>query len=353
MNVSALYLNRQLMAVFTITLAVLLTLAVGDRLIHFLEKASIGGLPGNMVLYVVSLRLPGMLQLVIPFAFYVSIFLSFGRLYSNQEMIILQSAGMNNIRLLQWLAPGITVLALLVAITALSLNPAARLALEDALDDAQQKLGLSALRPGTFRITEGGDLVTYSEGLSDDEQEILNVFIRKQLSSGKHMTIWAAKGRRGEPEADGHQQLSLIDGRRYTGIPGQADFEVMSFQTFHLKIPTEEVTRDLRDVETVATLSLDQTPEHRAEFHWRIGLPIFFVIISLLAISKAQVKPRHGRFARLAPGLLWVIAYYLLLIANRWCMTEGLLLSALGYWPVHLAFGLVALHGLRRLGRPA
>ena len=68
---------------------------MGDKLIHFLEKAAIGQLPGHMVCYVVMLRMPGILQLVIPFAFYVAMLLSFGRLYSSQEMVILQSGGMS------------------------------------------------------------------------------------------------------------------------------------------------------------------------------------------------------------------------------------------------------------------
>ena len=56
------------MAVFTVTLAVILLIAIGERFTHFLEKAALGQSPSTTVLTVVALRLPEILQLVIPFA---------------------------------------------------------------------------------------------------------------------------------------------------------------------------------------------------------------------------------------------------------------------------------------------
>ena len=44
--------------VFTITLAVILPIAIGERFTHFLEKAALGQIPSSTVLRVVALRLP-------------------------------------------------------------------------------------------------------------------------------------------------------------------------------------------------------------------------------------------------------------------------------------------------------
>ena len=98
MRTSARYINRQLLSAFAVTLAVLVAIALGDRLIRFFEKASIGGIPGDMVLFLVMLRMPELLQIIIPVAFYTAILLAFGRLYSSQEMVILQSGGMTTRR---------------------------------------------------------------------------------------------------------------------------------------------------------------------------------------------------------------------------------------------------------------
>ena len=132
---------------------------MGDKLIHFLEKAAIGQLPGHMVLYVVLLRMPGILQLVIPFAFYVAILLSFGRLYSTQEMVILQSGGMSTATLLKWLSRPVLALTFGVGLLSLWIAPSAQFALEQSMDELRTQTGFAALQPGTFRSDNKNDWV--------------------------------------------------------------------------------------------------------------------------------------------------------------------------------------------------
>jgi lipopolysaccharide export system permease protein len=351
--IGARYINRQVLGIFLAALAVLMSIALGDRLIRFLEQAASGGIPGDLVLYLLLLRMPEMFQLVLPFALYIALLMGLGRLYSSQEMAVLRGGGMNTSMLLVWLTPMIALITLLVGLTSLYITPNAKHALEQELDTLQQNIGLAALQPGVFRIEDDGEQVTYSDSLADDDQTILGVFIQRRLENGEHMTVWAERGKRSEPSDSGRQTLVLEQGRRYQGSPGSPAFEVMSFDRLSISIETEPVLERVRDVDSLTTNDLDATPAKSAERHWRIGLPIFCLILALMAIAKSSVQPRTGQFAGIGPGLVWMLGYYLALVFNRWLLEEGLLNDFVGIWPTHLLFGGYAIATLRRLGMPA
>ena len=84
------YINRQVLGIFLAALAVLLSIALGDKLIQLLEKAATGNIPANKVLYIVMLRIPELAQTVMPFALYMGLIMGLGRLYSSQEMSVLR-----------------------------------------------------------------------------------------------------------------------------------------------------------------------------------------------------------------------------------------------------------------------
>jgi len=124
--IGAWYINRQVLGIFLAALAVLMSVALGDRLIRFLEQAASGGIPGNQVLYLLLLRVPEMIQLVLPFALYIALLMGLGRLYSSQEMAVLRSGGMNTRTLLVWLTPMIALVTILVGLTSLYITPNAK-----------------------------------------------------------------------------------------------------------------------------------------------------------------------------------------------------------------------------------
>ena len=146
-----------------------------------MEKAAAGNIPADRVFYIVLLRMPELVQLVLPFALYIALLIGLGRLYSSQEMAVLRSGGMSTKTLLAWLMPVIALVTVLVGISSLSVTPSAKYTLEQELAELQKRIGLSALQPGIFRIENHGEQVTYSNALDDDDQTILDVFIQRQF----------------------------------------------------------------------------------------------------------------------------------------------------------------------------
>ena len=106
------------------------------------------------------------------------------------------------------------------------------------------------------------------------------------------------------------------------------------------------------DVEAQETLDLGNDAESRAEFHWRLAMPLFCLIGGLLALGVARVKPRQGRFTRVVPGMLIMLIYYLALLINRNAIEEGQLPGLIGLWPVHVLFAVAAAYNLKRAAQP-
>jgi lipopolysaccharide export system permease protein len=135
MAVAARYLNRELFWVFVVVVMVLLTIALGGRFIGYLQDAVLGKYAAESLLTIMWMRLPDFLQQLLPFAFYISLLLTIGRVHAEQEMAVLQGAGIGPGRLLIWLAPASIALAILVAFFSLSLTPANNAILEEFFDE--------------------------------------------------------------------------------------------------------------------------------------------------------------------------------------------------------------------------
>ncbi len=81
-------------------------------------------------------------------------------------------------------------------------------------------------------------------------------------------------------------------------------------------------------------------------------MPLFCLIGGLLGIGISRVKPRQGRFARVVPGMLMMLVYYLALLVNKNAIEEQQIPAVIGLWPVHGVFVAIAIYNLKNLAVP-
>ncbi|MEM7097104.1 MAG: LPS export ABC transporter permease LptF [Pseudomonadota bacterium] len=351
MSVAARYLNRELIAVFLVTLAMLLLVAVGGRFLGYLQEAAMGKFTGSTVLTIMALRMPEFIQLVAPFSIYVAIVLTLGRFYADQEMVVLQGAGTSTARLVKWLSTTLVGVTLSVGALAWVLTPIAQQQLAEFMVIQRTQTEFETVNPGTFHIYDRGKRVTYSEDMSDDQRTIFDVFMSQRLDDGRQVTLWANEGYQQTDPATGSHFLVLKQGRRYEGLPGDADFRIMSFAELRQRL-TVARRPDADQEEGKPIWDLRLQGKEGAEFHWRIALPLFCLIGGLLGVGISKVKPRQGRFARVVPGMLVMLIYYLALLINRNAIAEDQIPTWMGMWLIHLIFALFAAKLLHNLGRP-
>ena len=352
MSVALRYVNREIVAIFIVTLLMLLLVSIGGRFIGYLQEAALGKYTGMTVLTIMGLRLSEFVQIVAPFSVYVAILLTLGRLHADQEMVVLQGAGTSTGRLLSWVGVTLISVTVFVAMMAWIVTPLSQRQLVDFMAEQRAQTEFETVNPGSFHIYDRGRRVTYSGDMSDDRRVLYDVFLAQQLEDGRRVAVWAESGRQEIDEKSGSSFLVLTNGRRYEGTPGSADYRVMAFSELSQRLEALEPRPRRLEVEAMPFAELGDDPDSRAEWHWRIGLPIFTLIGGMLAVGIARVKPRQGRFARIVPGMLAMLIYYLALMVNRNALSESDLPPAMGLWLVHAVFLGSAVILLKRVAEP-
>ncbi|XOV82155.1 MAG: LPS export ABC transporter permease LptF [bacterium] len=352
MSVALRYVNRELLAIFLVTLVMLLLVALGGRFIGYLQEAAMGKFTGATVLTIMGLRMPEFLQQVAPFSMYIAIVLTLGRLHAEQEMVVLQGAGASTFNLLQWVSLTLLGVVALVAVLALVLTPLSERALSSFVAQQQAQTEFETLNPGTFHVYDHGRRITYSQDMSDDRKVLYDVFLSQRLESGVQVNIWAQQASQYLDPESGSHFLLLKNGHRYEGRPGSPELRVMAFSELRQRLSSVDERPNRHAVEALPTSQLGDGAEGRAQWHWRVGLPLFALIGGFIAVGISRVKPRQGRFGRIVPGTLLMLIYFLALLVNQNAIAEGHVPPYLGMWLVHLVFAGIAAWLLSRVARP-
>ena len=363
--VAARHINRELLAVFVATLLVLFAVAVGGRFIGYLQDAAAGKFAADDLMTIMALRLPGFVQLIAPFAFYIAVLLTVGRLHAEQEMAVLRSSGAGGWRLLVWILPSAALLSAGIAALSLWVTPDRNAALDRFLVKQRAEASFDRLSAGTFNAFGRSQRTLYAESVSDDGQTLSGVFIFEHGERNPLVTVWADQASRYVDERTGSQFLVLSDGTRHSherasGVSQRTEGvnhrrQVIEFSTLSQKIDTDAAASGQVKPEALPSGTLWNRPDPAAaaELHWRIALPTFTLISVLIALGLAPVKPRQGRFGRVLPGMAALVAYYLALLANQNAVLSGHLPAIVGLWPAHALFATMAVAALARSAKPA
>ena len=355
MAVAARYVNRELVSVFLVVVIVLLVVGIGGRFMGYLQDAALGKYSADGLLTIFILRLPGFLQLLLPFALYLSVLLTLGRLHADQEFDVLKSGGTGPARLIAWLALPVIAVAVCVGYFSTVLTPVNNTRLTQFMYEQRMNEEFQTVVPGMFHIFARGKRVTYAESLTQDKQQLNEVFMAELQEDGTNVTVWAERGRQAVDPGTGSRFLSLTNGTRYRGRIGDTDYQVVEFDALSQRLAIERpVIRrfDEEDLSMAELLKRDD-PEAIAELHWRLALPIVVVVAGFIALGLSRVKPRQGRFARVVPGFAVFLAYYVLLVLAQDAIANGYVPAPLGMWPVHLLFAGLAVVFIRSSVLPA
>jgi len=203
---------------------------------------------------------------------------------------------------------------------------------------------VSAVSPGVFRESRQAQRVYFVEEVSGSENLVANVFV-SSVQHGKQGVMVAARGFQ-ETAENGDRFLVLLNGRRYEGEPGSADYKIYEFQRYAMRVEGFD-TRAQRAPTTRALstpgLLRDPTPANLGELSWRIGLPASALILTLLAIPLSFVNPRAGRSMNLLLALLIYMAYSNLLSIAQAYITQSRISIAAGLLGVHAVMLVVLL----------
>ena len=339
--------NRSLMREFgqvALTVgAVLLAITFTTQIIRLLGNAAGGSLPADAVMIMLGFGALNYLPVVISLTLFIAVLLTLSRCYRDSEMVVWFANGKSLVDFIRPVMLFALPLVLAVGGLSLFLSPWALKQSAEYANRLDARSDVSRISSGVFRESKNADRVFFVESVDLQSNRIANIFVQS-VQHQKLGVVVAEKGYQ-ETHENGDKFIVLQNGRRYEGTPGKADYRIVDFERYAMRIESQAKQTGTPSAKTMSPQDIlkEPTPERFAELHWRIGLPVSVLILSLLAIPLSYVNPRAGRSANLILALLIYMTYSnLMSIAQAW-VAQGKLSPLIGLWPVHAFMALTLL----------
>lgn len=318
--------------VFVALFAILMTV----QLIRLLGDAAGGKLASEAVVALLGFRAIGYLPIILSLTVFVAVLMTLSRWYRDSEMVVWLASGMP---LTGWIKPVLKFAGpavILIAVLSLFLSPWASQRSEVYRRSMDPRDDVARLTPGAFNESKGADRVFFVESMANEDGKVKNVFV-SSLQQGRLGVMATAEGHT-QTMPNGDRFVVLDRGRRYEGTAGTAEYRVMEFDRYAVRIETKEpgAVEDAARSKPLSELLREPTRVNLAELTWRIGIPLAALSLAVLAIPLSFVNPRAGRANNFLFALLAYMIYSnLLSITHAW-IARGQLRFEIGVWAVHV-----------------
>ncbi|HEY6482082.1 MAG TPA: LPS export ABC transporter permease LptF [Steroidobacteraceae bacterium] len=337
------YILREVVTASVVVTGVLLIILLANQVAVVLERAAVNQFPRGVVLQLIGLGALQNLSILIPVGLLLGVVLAFGRLYHDSEMAAALACGVAPASLYTPVAGLALLVAAALAWLTLSLAPdatARTLSLRSAALRAGQ---FAPITPGKFRAFGSGNAVVYAQDVNPDGT-LKNVFV--EHNRGPRVEVAVAERARHSVTPDGMMHtITLYDGERFEGVPGSAQFRIVRFAEHVIPVEVPRLNDVIADIDAKPTRELLHSPDRqwRAELHWRIALPCMCLVLTMLAIPLARLRPRQGRYARVWLAIVIYFVYSNLISAGKAWLARGTVPEVFGLWWAHAVVILLAL----------
>jgi lipopolysaccharide export system permease protein len=341
-------LRREMAATAGASFTVLFSICVTWTLIAVLGKAAGGKVASSDVIALIVFATLNYLPTILILTSFISVLMVVTRTYRDSEMVVWFASGLS---LTRWIVPVLTFglpIVLLTGALSFVATPWAKQKSSEYVERFEKREDLQKVSPGQFKESASANRIFFVEGVAGKTAVVQNVFVNTVDEKGTAVIVAREGVINTGPK--GERYLVLKNGRRYQGVPGQADFQTMEFESYSMRVTSQN--QDLegdRDTDSTPTLQLldDTSNSARAELLWRAASPLTCLVLILLAIPLGFVNPRAGSSANLIIALLIFFSYNNFVKLIEASVRSGKAAFALSWWPLHalamlLVFGLFA-----------
>ncbi len=331
------YVLKEIIVTLVAVLGILLLIFTTNHFARYLGEVASGELPKELVFQSLALLVAGSLVLMVPFVLYFSILTVFGRLYTDNEMAVLNACGVGNPQLLKASLWVILPFCFIEGVLSLYVTPWSFDKTFEVRDTARALSKMGGIAAGEFKFVNDGEVVFYTESISDEGQALGNVFVVRREDN--RQDVITAKGGHQFFDGQSHDRYMVLEnGYRYQGLPGQPNYTVHQYEELGLLVETPEVIHRKRKSRSLplSMISGSNNLNDIAELQWRFSLPLATFMLGLLAVLYSRTSPRQGRYARLFSAILIYLIYTNLLVVAQDQVSKGIIPSSIGLWWVHL-----------------
>jgi lipopolysaccharide export system permease protein len=314
------------------------------------------------VMLLLIYSMPFFLEFVIPMSVMMSVLLTFFRLSSDNEIVALKAGGMSIYKLL----PPVLLLCLIGCILTGFMTiygwPWGKASFKKLTYEVASSNVDIGLKERTFNDSFK-DVMIYVNKVDLRKKALINVFIEDQRDKNIVSTVIAPTGKLfSEPDK------LAFHLRLYNGTINQVDLKNRSvhsinFDTYDINLDLKRVVSaakggpkdeeemslsDLRRYLKDAKIKDDQYYLTLMEFHKKFSIPFACFVLGLLAVPLGIHSRSAKRSFGLVLGLIFFMAYYLMLSAG-WVFGEaGVYPPVIGMWVPNIVMGGIGLFLLVR-----
>ena len=337
---------KELFQTVSAVLTVLVVIIVSRKFIKVLAQAIEGNVSNDTVLTLLGLKIIIACSSFLPAALFMAVLMVLGRMYREQEMAAISSAGGSVFTIYR--AVFLLVVPLSLAGVGLSMlaAPWAEARTEKLMHQDKQNADIRGISAGRFSEYSDGELIFYTENV-DDEGRMHKVFVQNKQGD-KTGVVNAETG--WLKSLPGGLYLVLENGERIQGVPGNKDFTIEAFKEYSVLIEKKITVLELGRA-AISTETLWQSPELRdmAEVQDRFNTPLGVILLAFLAVPLAKLSPRGGIYGSMLVAFGIYFVYGNLQRVNHSWVISGALPAWLGYFWVDALLLLLGIAMLVRL----
>lgn len=325
------YLMRQVLITTSLVLVFLVIMLLGGRFIRYFGMAADGGLQASVLFRLIGYNLPFFLELILPLAFFIGLMLVFGRMYADNEMAVLNAAGISRGQLGRYLLPVLLLMMMLEAGLSLWAKPWGVRSSENIWQAQKLLEAFDLVKPKQF--ISRGHYHLYVDDIGPNREYVSGVVIVQTAdkaddkTANKDVIIIAQKAMQVASDDD-KMQIELYDGRRYEIDTLQQGYNQVGFGRYRMTLELSK-NKDSQLLMTtlplVELINIAKSHDRRAlaELAYRFALPWLMVIALLYALPLSRVRPRQGRWGKIMPAILLFVMMALVLISIKKPIEQG------------------------------
>ena len=354
------YINKDIYKTSGAILVVLILIFISSRFIKYIQLAVDGTISAQAVFELLALQIPSVAGFLIPLSFFIAILLTFGRLYSENELVVVHSLGLGQKDLARMLMPLVLSFAVIAGSLSTFLTPWAVTQTRTIMAEQAAQAKLGVFSAGRFRENSNKDGIVFVERKTNtgmiegvfsvarpldkeletsQDDQLMGLANDLNYRSSSQLNIrTAARGRQWSDPETGLDYLLLEKGQYSEYDQLDDKWQITDFARMYSKITQDDSVEVKNTTKSRSTIDLfsSLTQKDWAEIHWRLGAPISIPIICLLAVPLSRTQPRKGKFSRLMPSIMIYLIYVLLMMYSRRLIESGQIPGVLGFWWIHL-----------------
>lgn len=349
------YLMREIIGIFFLALTIFTLVLLMGRMVKLMEMVVANGVPLAEVIRLIILLLPSFLVLTIPMALLLAVLLAFGRLSSDNEIIVLKASGISLGSLLPPVllaAAGAALLTLFISVVAV---PWGNTGFKQMTVEVARKYAASAIRERIFRDDLPG-IVLYVDQFDEARRVMQKVMIHDSRDTGRPLTIFAQSGLVTSDDEKGVLRILLKNGSIHARQ--KDDYRLISFKEYLLTAESGKGTPLIRTELDMGISELYRGssspylfPQARrkmaTELHSRFAFPAATFVFAILALPLGLSNRRSGKGAGFTISIFILLIYYIALTFLRTLAEKGGMAPSLAIWLPNLVFLIAGLLLLR------